>query len=79
MAREVGVADPSVLHARQWAYFPHLRLDERRATEEALDERQGQGGVWLTGAWCTFETVEHAVVDGEAVARAVCNRMGGQA
>jgi predicted NAD/FAD-binding protein len=79
VAREVGVADPSVLQARQWAYFPHLGIDERRATEQALDERQGQGGVWLTGAWRTFETVEHAVVDGEAVARAVCNRMGGRA
>lgn len=79
VAREVGVADPSVLQARQWAYFPHLRIDERRETEQALDERQGQGGVWLTGAWRTFETVEHAVVDGEAVARAVCQRMGRQA
>lgn len=75
VAREIDIADPAVLASRQWDYFPHLDVDQRRETEDALTKGQGQGGLWLAGAWRTFESVEHAVVDGEDVARALWRRV----
>lgn len=64
--RRLGVSS-RVVHAVRWSYFPYLESADRARTEAALDERQGQGGVWVTGAWRHMETLEHAVRSGEEI------------
>jgi phytoene dehydrogenase-like protein len=71
LARALGVEGAEIVAHRRWEYFPHLAAHDRCATERALAELDGRGGVWVTGAWRSFETVEHAVAEGERIARAL--------
>ena len=54
MGGEIEEFGPSMM----WDYFPHLRENAAQVLQ-AIEGKQGQRHLWMTGSWLSFETTEH--------------------